>query len=808
MAAAALSGLKVVELGTMVSGPYCGKILGDFGAEVIKVEPNGGDPARLVGPFPEKEEVHPEKSALFLYNNTSKRGVSLDLSVDSDRSIFENLIRWTDVLIDNHRVGHLDAYGLDWKCLRGLNPRLICTRITPYGLTGPRASVKGDELTLTQAGGIGNLLPSRSEDVDRAPIKLGGYQVGYHGGVVAALATLGALLGGESNRGTLIDISLQEVLLSLVSPLMASTRYQDSTWRRVPDRPPAMGRMQTRDGYVILNAFDDHHFEAFRRLMGNPDWCQGEEWASMAYRTHHLMDIAGRIDEWMLEQAKDEIHHRAGREGIPIGPINTAEDVMASPQYAAREFFVSVDHPEAGRHRYAGWPYRMAASPPRSSRPAPLLGEHREEVLTALAENTPCTPVAPTEQSSGTPRAPLEGIRVLELCWVWAGPYAGSLLASLGAEVIKVEGHNRMDLMRRSVVWPLPEPAPRLLSPNQGLAFSQVNLGKKSLAVDLSKPGGVDLVLRLAAESDVVIDNMRPGALTKLGLGYDDLRRVKEDIVVGSSSGRGYVGEERDFLGFAMVHQGIGGGAYITGYPDDHPCHSGGDVDLMNAMTLAVAVLAALHHRRRSGEGQFIDYSQCEGVSSLLGEMLLGYEMTGKIPERQGNRHPFLAPHNVYRAWGVDRWVAVEVHDDAEFAALVGVIGRAELALDPRFLDAAARKRNEEALDELLGEWMRARDRDWIVAALTEAGVMASPSRDARDLYADRHLQQRDAFVVVDHPELGELELVAAPWKMDGERPSVSRAPLLGEHTDAILSSLLGLDREQLGALREQDVIF
>ena len=154
---------------------------------------------------------------------------------------------------------------------------------------------------------------------------------------------------------------------------------------------------------------------------------------------------------------------------------------------------------------------------------------------------------------------------MLELCWVWAGPYAGSLLASLGAEVIKVEGHNRMDLMRRSVVWPLPEPAPRPLSPNQGLAFSQVNLGKKSLAVDLSKPGGVDLVLRLAAESDVVIDNMRPGALAKLGLGYDDLRRVKEDIVVGSSSGRGYVGEERDFLGFAMVHQGIGGGAYITG---------------------------------------------------------------------------------------------------------------------------------------------------------------------------------------------------------------------------------------------------
>ena len=805
MAAAALSGVKVVELGTMVSAPYCAKILGDFGAEVIKVESGAGDPARLSGPFP-GGDPHREKSALFLYNNTSKRGISLDFSLEPDRSVFEDLVRWADVLIDNNRPGHLDDCGLDWSRLRDLNTRLICTRITPYGLTGPRASVKGDELTLTQAGGLGNLLPSRSEDVDRAPIKLGGYQVGYHGGVVAALATLGALLGGEATRGTLIDVSLQEVLLSLVSPLMASARYQDSTWRRVPDRPPAMGRMQTRDGYVILNAFDDHHFEAFRRLMGNPQWCDGEQWGSMAYRVHHLMDIAPRIDEWMRAQGKNEIHHRAGREGIPIGPINTAEDVMASPQYAARKFFVSVDHPEAGCHRYAGWPYRMAVSPPRSSRPAPRLGEHQEEVLAALAAGDGPTELPSVEPNGAIP-APLEGIRVIELSWVWAGPYAGSLLASLGADVIKVEGHNRMDLMRRSVVWPLPEPAPRALPPNQGVAFSQVNLGKKSVAVDLSKPGGVDLVLRLAAEADVVIDNMRPRALEKLGLGYDDLRRVRPDIVVASSSGRGYVGEERDFLGYAMVHQGIGGGAYITGYPDDHPCHSGGDVDLMNAMTVAVAVLAALHHRQRSGEGQFIDYSQCEGVSSLLGDVLLGYEMTGEVPERQGNRHPDHAPHSVYRAWGVDRWVAVEVHDDAEFVALGEAIGRPDLAKDPRFVDAASRKANEKDLDDLLEAWTRARDRDWIVQTLTDAGVAAAPSRDARDLYADRHMRQRDAFVVVDHPELGELELVGAPWKMNGERPAVRCAPLLGEHTDSVLSSLLGLSPEELQALRERDVI-
>ena len=300
---------------------------------------------------------------------------------------------------------------------------------------------------------------------------------------------------------------------------------------------------------------------------------------------------------------------------------------------------------------------------------------------------------------------------------------------------------------------------------------------------------------------------MRPGAMVKLGLDHENLRRTNPELIVASSSGRGHGGPETEYLGYAMVHQGVAGGAYISGYPDDHPTHSGGDVDVMNAITLAFSVVAALHHRERTGEGQFIDYSQCEGVSSLLGEVLLEYEMTGEIPERAGNSHRSSAPHNVYRCWGVDRWLAIEVHSDEEFGRLAATMGRPDLAEDPHFATAAARKQNEGELDQIIGAWTRERDRDWMARELCNAGVAAAPSRDARDLYADSHLRARGSFVTVEHPDLGDLELVGPPFRIEGRDLTPRRAPLLGEHTDAILGGLLGLSDDELADYRSRGIV-
>jgi len=816
MGKAALEGIKIVEFANMVSGPYCGKLLADLGADVIKVEPSAGDEARTTGPFPDNEP-HPEKSGLFLYNNTNKRGIVLDLCLSDDLETFKSLIRWADALIDNHPPHVLAAIGLDWDALHRLNPYLIYTSITPYGRTGPRADVKGDELTLVHAGGLGNLIPARSVDVNRAPVKLGGYQVAYQGGIVAALSTL-ALVTGQSRAhgGQLVDISLQEVISALVGPIAAMNRYHKSTWSRVPDRPPSMGRMQTSDGYVVLGAFDDHHFRAFRRLMGNPEWAAGDEWDDRYYRMHHLMDIAAMMDEWVMHQRKDELYHKAAKAAIPVGPVNSAKDVMENAQYQARDYFIEIDHPVAHKYKYAGWAYKMSATPPRITRPAPLLGQHTTEIQndprvlgekSGLAVEQPVSAVEIKDTSTPT-KLPLEGVRVLDFCWVWAGPYACMLLGLLGAEVIKIEGHKRSDLTRRAVIWPLPDPSPTMLLPNQPILYNTVNQNKKSLTLDLGKPEGIQLARRLAAISDVVIDNMRPGAMIKLGLGYEELTKVRSDIIAVTLSSRGYGGPETDYLGFAPIHQAIGGLAYISGHPDSHPTHGTmGDADLMNAMSTAYAVVAALHHRARTGEGQFIDYSQCEGVTSLIGEVLLEYQMTSKVPERMGNAHLTFAPHGVYRCWGVDRWLALEVHSDDEFAVLAKIIGRPELDKELRFSNTASRKKNEAELDKIIEAWTRQRDRDWMAEEFCRAGLAAAPSREGRDLYADPHLNVRRAFVPVHHPELGELEMIGPPWKIAGLETPLVHAPLLGQHNDYVLKDLLGLSSGEVHELQAKDII-
>ena len=519
------------------------------------------------------------------------------------------------------------------------------------------------------------------------------------------------------------------------------------------------------------------------------------------------MDIAGKLEEWMLAQNKHDIHHKAAKVGIPVGPLNTTEDVLNNAQYIARKFFVDIDHPVAGTLKYPGFPFKSTAMPLETPKPAPRLGEHTEEI-----RNTILAPVAfaadTSVKSEEKRRLPLEGLRILDFNWVWAGPYACTLLGLLGAEVIKIEGHKRSDLMRRSIVWPIWEPAPRMLRPNEGMGYNSMNINKKSLTLDLSKPEGIEIAHKLAAVSDVVIDNMRPGAMVKLGLGYAALQKIKSDIITITLSSRGYNGPETDYLGFASIHQSVGGLSYITGHPDDHPTHgTAGDADLMNGISCAFLALAAVAYRNKTGKGQFIDYSQCEGVSALLGEYFLGYQMTGQVPERIGNAHPHDAPHSVYRAWGVDRWLAIEVHSDAEFDALCTVMGQPELSQDVKFATASARKGNEDALNRIIEEWTRQRDRDWMAQTLCNVGVAAAPSRNGDDLMADPHLKERNAFVRLDHPEIGERKAAIPPWKFTDLAMQPRYAPLLGEHNHYILEDILGYGKDQVAVLADKEII-
>ena len=404
-------------------------------------------------------------------------------------------------------------------------------------------------------------------------------------------------------------------------------------------------------------------------------------------------------------------------------------------------------------------------------------------------------------------RLPLEGVRIVDMTWVWAGPCACMFLAMLGAEVIKVESRDRLDFFRRYVIWPLADAEPTELSTDGSMNFLSGNLSKLGVTLNLARPEGKALLKQLVAVSDVVVENMRPGAMARMGLGYEELRQVNPAIIMLSSSARGGTGPESQYAGYAAVNHAIGGAAYISGYPDGPPGYALGDVDLMNAMASAFAIVAALRYRDLTGEGQFIDYSQSEGVTSLIGEVLLQYQMTGRIPGRKGNSDEFMAPHNVYPCWGIDRWLAIAVETDGEFAALCDAMGMPDLAADPRFASAAARKRNEAALDDIIAGWTRQQDRDYTANRLCAAGVAAAPSRDAQDLFRDPHLRERDVFVEVEHPEGGKHEVVGLPWKMSDCEPVLRRSPRLGEHNDYVFGEVLGLKLAEIRRLRREGVI-
>ncbi len=401
-------------------------------------------------------------------------------------------------------------------------------------------------------------------------------------------------------------------------------------------------------------------------------------------------------------------------------------------------------------------------------------------------------------------KGPLDGVRILDFTWAWAGPHATLLLALLGAEVIKVESRRRLDHTRlRSLMT-----GPTMTSPDHSVIFSDLNLGKLSLTLNLSKPEAVKIAKRVAQISDVAIQNMRPGVMDRLGLGYDDLKAVKPDIIMLSSSAVGASGPERTYAGYAPTFAAMGGHAYITGHTNGPPTPLSGAVDLRVGTTSAFAILAALHYRARTGKGQHIDLSSTEAVSALIGHIFMDYSMNGRVQTRAGNRDHLMAPHNCYPCLGDNKWVTIAVACDEEWDTLRRVVGDSRLE-DERFVDAASRWQNQEALDQLIGEWTSSRSQEEVTQALQHVGVAAMPVLDGPALVRDPHLRARGVLQSLDHPAIGEKLTVSPPWRFSRTPAQIDRpGPLLGGHNQYVLGELLGMPSEEIERLVAEEVVY
>jgi crotonobetainyl-CoA:carnitine CoA-transferase CaiB-like acyl-CoA transferase len=402
-------------------------------------------------------------------------------------------------------------------------------------------------------------------------------------------------------------------------------------------------------------------------------------------------------------------------------------------------------------------------------------------------------------------RPPLAGIRVADFTWVWAGPHCTLQLAHLGAEVIRVETATRLCVTR------LLPPFPRGMAPGPDRSgyFNQYNQGKKSITLDLKRPEAIEVARRLCAASDVVAENFAAGVMDRMGLGYDVLRRLRPDLIMIALSGYGATGPDADKVSYGPAQVPLSGMSSVTGYRGHPPMHVGVSYgDPTGGLHGAVAVLAALLHRARTGQGQFIDLSQWETSIAVLPEAVLEQTMRGRQPPRDGNRDPHMAPCGIFRAAGDDRWIALAVEDDAAWGRLATLLGRPELAEDPRFATLVARKRHEDELEAIVSAWTAERTPEEATALLQAAGIPAFTAATNRDLAEDPHLAARGFLVALEHPAVGVRTHLGIPWRMTVHDCRVrTPAPCLGQHTDAVLRDVCGYDDAAIARLRAAQVL-
>ncbi|ETX08427.1 CaiB/BaiF CoA transferase family protein [Candidatus Entotheonella palauensis] len=403
-----------------------------------------------------------------------------------------------------------------------------------------------------------------------------------------------------------------------------------------------------------------------------------------------------------------------------------------------------------------------------------------------------------------TAQGVLHGIRVLDFTWVWAGPIMCRHLADYGAEVVTIENPDYIDLARQ-LIYKDGE-----YDPDMAIAYTNFNAGKKSVSLNMAEPEAIDIVKRLVGISDVVIESMTPKAMRRWGLTYDDLRQIKPDIIMLSTCMQGQTGPYSMSPGNGAILPALAGISEVTGWPDRGPTGQGGPyTDFLAGAMGAAAVMTALVHRERTGEGQYIDLSQNECSMQFLTPAFLDYSANGRVASRLGNRRPGYAPHGVYRCAGEEEsWCTISVRTDAEWQALCEALGQPDWVRDAKFATRQSRETHAEALDAHLSSWTEQHSAQQVMERLQRAGVPAAVVHDAAGLDADPQLAHRQHYARTEHPRIGENVIDRYGFRLSATPGAVQvPAPLLGQHNDHVLGDLLGLSQEDIDRLTTAGVV-
>ena len=669
-----LEGIRVVDLSTEIAGPYCTKLLADAGADVVKVEPAAGDPMRRWG-----------SGALYEFLNTSKRSVVGTIDDDEVRA----LLAAADVVVASEP--------LDDTVLRDANPAIVTAVVTPFGEDGPWAAWASTEFTLQAWCGSIGARGVPEEPPLAAGGRIGEWMAGTYAGVAALAA---ALRAARTGHGEHVDVAMLDAM-SVTMNTYACVFAEFLDWPPIerPTRTIEIPSIEpSADGYAEFTTNSRQQWNDFLVLLGRPDLLDDDALARHVGRTERRAEVWDMIRSFTKQHTTTELLEQAALLRIPSGPVGNGETVTGFDHFVERGTFVANPN---GRFVQPRVPYRISGLASRPFRAAAAPGEHGG---TVEWESRPVARPAEAEDPAGA--RPLDGIRVVDMTAWWAGPAAGHVLASLGADVIKVESTARPDLMRYSSTRPPTEDRWWEWGP----IYHGANNSKRGITLDLTQPEGIRLLKRLVAVSDVVLENFTPRVMDNFGLGWDALHAVNPRLVMTRMPAYGLDGPWRDRTGFAQTMEAITGMAWVTGWSDGPPVLPRGPCDPLAALHAVFATMLALRDRETSGEGRLVEVTMIEAALNMAAEQVVEYGATGTVLERRGNRGRGAAPQNVYACAGHEEWLALAVATDDQWVALRGVLGDPEWARDPALDTLAGRFDAHDEIDAELGRCLATRD--------------------------------------------------------------------------------------------------
>jgi crotonobetainyl-CoA:carnitine CoA-transferase CaiB-like acyl-CoA transferase len=790
---AALSHLRVLDLTSSV-GAYCGKLFADLGAEVIKIEPPDGDPGRLAAPF--VDTAAGPCSLPFLYANTNKQSVVLDLDIRSDRDRFRALAAGADLIVESLPIDALADRGIGYADLAREHRGLVWTSITGFGQTGPLRRFRSNDLVASALGGAMISIGDPSDP----PVRLASHQADVTTATLAAASSLIALHHRDrSGQGQHVDVSSLEVIAAITHIAGVGKWLEDGI---VPKRVGTglvasvpSGSYRCRDGLVYLMVNRPAHWESLARWIheatGNEEVLLPEFHGPSSNRLPYreLLDVF--ISDLTQGLSVDEAYHEGQRRHIAFTPIQSAGRVARDPHLLSRDFFEPLEIGEGASLPAPGAPYRLS----RSEGPSDPETKGRDRRTRAASSES-----APSQGA-------LAGLRIVEFGTGLAVPWIGRMLAYCGAEVIKIESRSFPDVPRLFVPPRAPEQGTQ---PECSPWFTDWSAGKRFAALDLRKPEGAELARRIVSRSDAVIANHGPGVLEKLGLGYDVLSASHPALVMLESSGFGKSGPNSRYVTWGPNIEAVSGLASLSGFPErectlSHFAYP----DPLSALHGLFVLMAGLIDRDRVGSGYSIELSQFETVVAAIGPSLLEFAATGQEPSRLGNREPDRAPYGCFPCRGEDRWCVVCVEDEQDWAALRDVMGRPGWAFEERFATMAARVLHVEELGTRVAEWTRGCEDSEVMERCQRAGLAAGVVQSAEDQFErDPQLSERGFFEKIPHFKKGFVTASGLALGLTGTPGRTTHAgSSVGHDNEYVFRELLELSKAEMKRYEAMGVI-